>query len=439
MRATVMAMETDPAGLAPMAVQEMPVEDMASQVMARCDVLAAITSAAPAIRRTFLTPEHRAANDQVAAWMRAAGMQVRVDAIGTVIGRHASDVAQAPVLLIGSHLDTVPDAGRYDGPLGVLLGIAAVECLRASGVRLPFHVDVIGFGDEEGVRFGATLLSSRALAGTWDDAWLALQDADGVTLAQALRTFGLDPDAVASAAIPTEALLGYLEVHIEQGPVLEALALPVGIVTAIAGTRRLLVDVRGQAGHAGTVPMDMRRDALVGAALGVALLESTAIARGVTATSGRITCLPGGVNVIPGDVTFSVDIRSGDDARRDAALDAFRAGFADLCEARGLQHAVREIHHADAAPCTPWLQDVFAGAVQALGLDVQRLESGAGHDAMAMARACDIAMLFVRCKGGISHHPDESVTAADVAVALGVLLGALGELGRARTTAATPS
>ena len=422
-----MAMVTDPTGLAP----------VAAGVLSRCDVLAGITSAAPAIRRTFLTPEHRAANEQVASWMRAAGMQVRVDAIGTVIGRHASDVAGAPALLVGSHLDTVPDAGRYDGPLGVLLGIAAVECLRAAGVRLPFHLDVVGFGDEEGVRFGATLLSSRALAGRWDDAWLALKDADGITLAQAVRGFGLDPDAVASATMSGERLLGYLEVHIEQGPVLEALDLPVGIVTAIAGTRRLLVDVHGQAGHAGTVPMHMRRDALVGAALGVALLERTALACGVTATTGRIHCLPGGVNVIPGEVTFSVDIRSGDDARRDAALETFRAGFAALCAERGLQHEVREIHHADAAPCTPWLQDVLAGAVQELGLDVRRLESGAGHDAMAMAAACDIAMLFVRCKGGISHHPDESVTAADVAVALGVLLATLLRLARAGTTAAT--
>lgn len=396
--------------------------ELAQEVMSRCDQLALISSARPAICRMFLTQEHRAANEQIGAWMQMAGMQVRTDAVGSVIGRHASAVEQAPVLILGSHLDSVPDAGRYDGPLGVLLGIAVVEWLRRTGIHLPFHIDVVGFGDEEGVRFGATLLSSRAMAGTWSDEWLGLTDAAGKSLAEALRDFGLDPAAIRDAGVSRETLLGYVEVHIEQGPVLEARGLPLGVVTAIAGTRRLLVDISGQAGHAGTVPMTLRRDALVGAALGIALLESTAIARGVTATTGRVSCLPGGINVIPGSASFSVDIRSGDDALRDAALGEFLSGLQSLCAARGLQCTTREIHRADAAPCSAWLQELLCAAVDELGITPCRLESGAGHDGMAMAAICDVGMLFVRCKGGISHHPDESIDTTDAATALAALL-----------------
>ena len=394
--------------------------------MAQCDELALLSSLpAPAICRTFLTAEHRAANDLVARWMQEAGMTVWQDAAGSICGRYAAVDPDAPVLLLGSHLDTVPNAGRYDGPLGVLLAVAAIASLHAGDVRLPFHLDVIGFGDEEGVRFGATLLSSRAAAGTWDNTWLLLRDAAGVTLAEALTGFGLAADDVASASRPSGALLGYLEIHIEQGPVLEDRGIPLGVVTSIAGTRRLLVTLRGRAGHAGTVPMDMRRDALVGAAAGITLLESIAVAQGVTATVGRINCSPGALNVIPGEVEFSVDIRSGDDALRDQALQAFMVGLGEICLQRHLEMATRQIHHADATRCSSWLQALLTDATVAIGEHPIHLDSGAGHDAMAMAAICDVGMLFVRCRGGISHHPDESVTVEDVGTALAALLTAL--------------
>lgn len=407
---------------------------LADEVLARCALLARHTATPPALSRAFLTAEHRAANQAVTEWMVSAGMTVREDALGTVIGRYPASSSDAPVVIIGSHLDSVPNAGRFDGPLGVLLGIAAVAHLRAIDQPLPFHVEVVGFGDEEGVRFGATLLSSRAMAGAWSDDWLALTDANGLTLAEALRDFGLEPERVSTDCPLTSPIRAYLEVHIEQGPVLEQRGLPVGVVTAIAGTRRLLVTVTGQAGHAGTVPMDLRRDALVGAALGVALLEATALEHGVTATTGRLTCLPGGVNVIPGEVTFSIDIRAGVDSRRDAALAAFEAGFAELCAARGLDCTWTTIHQADAAACCPELQALLSDAIREQGIEPLHLVSGAGHDAMAMAAACPVGMLFVRCAGGISHHPDESVAPCDVAVALAVLVAAVQRLAETDTS-----
>jgi len=400
--------------------------EAAQNILRQCDTLARLSSLAPpSICRTFLTDQHRAANDLVADWMRCAGMSVREDNAGSVCGRYESSDLQAPILLLGSHLDTVPNAGRYDGTLGVLLAVAAVARLQADGIRLPYHLDVIGFGDEEGVRFGATLLSSRATAGSWDNDWLALRDAAGVSLAEALETFGLARDRVAMASRRAENLLGYLEIHIEQGPVLEDRGIPLGVVTSIAGTRRLLVQVRGSAGHAGTVPMNMRRDALVGAALGIALLETIAREQGVTATVGRISCAPGALNVIPGDVEFSVDIRSGEDALRDQALQSFLDEFGRLCSLRGLELNTRQIHHADATPCTDWMQELLADAATRIGVSPIHLESGAGHDAMALASLCDVGMLFLRCRGGISHHPDESVTVEDVGISLAALLAAL--------------
>ena len=399
----------------------------ARAVLARCDTLAALSARPDAICRVYLSAEHRAANELVGTWMGEAGMDVWQDAAGSICGRYpaatealARDAAADPwpVLVIGSHLDTVPDAGRYDGTLGVLLGISAIESLSRRGVRLPFHVDVVGFGEEEGVRFATTLISSRAFAGTFEPAWLDLRDGEGVTLAEALVRFGLDPGALPRASRAGQDLMGYLEVHIEQGPVLEQRGLPLGVVSAIAGTRRLRLRVTGQAGHAGTTPMDLRRDALAGAALGITALERVAHDHGVVATVGRIACTPGAVNVIPGSAEFSVDIRCGDDARRDAALEAFLQGFRATCETRELELDVAETHAAGAVQCSLWLRQALAETVAALGSEPVELESGAGHDAMAVAAVCDVGMLFLRCAGGISHHPAEAVSAEDVAWAL---------------------
>lgn len=393
----------------------------AQRILARCDELAALSDSADGIRRVFLSPEHRAANASVGGWMRQAGMAVREDGVGSVWGRYAATEAAAPAVVVGSHLDTVPDAGRYDGTLGVLLGIAAVEALQGARRRLPFHVEVVGFGEEEGVRFGATLLASRAFAGDWQPEWLALRDADNLSLEAAMSAFGLNPAAAAQASRADAPPLAYLELHIEQGPVLEDRGLPLGVVRAIAGCRRFNVRIEGTAGHAGTTPMNLRRDALAGAAEAVSLLEDLARREGLVATVGQLRCLPGAANVVPGAVEFSVDARAGDDGRRDALVDAFAAGLKRLSAARKLEHTMLETHSAAAAECAPWLQSTLAEAVAELDVRPLHLDSGAGHDAMAVARLCDVGMLFIRCAGGVSHHPDESVTVNDVACALAAL------------------
>jgi len=403
---------------------------LAARTLERCDALAAISDRPGVVSRAYLTPEHARANKLVGEWMSSAGMQVHTDGSGNLVGRWPAADSAAPALLIGSHLDTVPDAGRYDGMLGVLLGVAAVELLTERGVTLPFHLDVVGFGDEEGVRFGATLLGSRALAGTWDPAWFELQDRDGVTLREALTRFGLVPDRIASASRAGDPLVGYLEVHIEQGPVLEDRDQPLGVVTAIAGAQRLWLRMEGRAGHAGTVPMTLRQDALAGAARAIALLEDMARADGLTATVGRIHSEPGAPNVIPGRAEFSVDLRTGDDALRRRVLDRYLEDVAALCRERGLTLSSETTHQADAARCAPWLQDALAESIRVLGFEPLRLESGAGHDAMAVARICDVGMLFLRCTGGISHHPDEAVLDDDVAWALAALALTLERISR---------
>ncbi|NIR31907.1 MAG: allantoate amidohydrolase [Gammaproteobacteria bacterium] len=394
--------------------------------MARVDALAACSESPRALTRRYLTPEHRCANARVSEWMRAAGMRVHIDAVGNVVGRYEASSPGAPALVAGSHLDTVRDAGRYDGMLGVVLPVACIGELHRRGERLPFAVEVVGFGDEEGVRFESTLLGSRAVAGTLDPALLGATDTEGMTLAQALREFGLDPARIGEAARRPQDVLGYLEVHIEQGPVLEAEGLPVGIVTTIAGATRLAVTLTGRAGHAGTVPMSMRRDALAASAAAVVAVERRCRAEeGLVGTVGRLEVHPGAVNVIPGEVRFTVDVRSADDARRAAAAADIIAAIEDIARERGVACAVRELHVHPSCTCSPWLASQLEAAVAAEGLTVRRLPSGAGHDAMALAALTDVAMLFVRCKEGVSHHPAESITTEDAAVAARVFLSLL--------------
>lgn len=397
-------------------------------LLARCDALAALTEEPGRLTRTYLTPRHAEANALVAEWMTAAGMAVRVDPLGNLIGRYEGARPGAPAVVIGSHLDTVRDAGRYDGMLGVVTGIAVVEALHRAGRRLPVAVEVTGFGDEEGVRFGATLIGSRALAGTLDAAVLDTPDRDGIPLRDALAAFGCDPARWQQAARRPEELRAYLEVHIEQGPELERLGLPVGVVTAIAGATRRAVTLTGMAGHAGTVPMDGRRDALAGAAEAVLAVESVGRDHGVVATVGRIEALPGAVNVIPGAARFTVDLRAADDAARAAALADLDGRLVAIAARRGLGLAQEPLHENAATPCDPALMAAFAAAVARAGLPVHRLMSGAGHDAMAMAAVTPVAMLFVRCAGGISHNPAESITAADAGTAAAVLLDTLLQL-----------
>ncbi|MBI3434351.1 MAG: allantoate amidohydrolase [Proteobacteria bacterium] len=376
--------------------------------------------------RLFLSPQHRQAADHVAGRMRAAGLSVSEDALGTVRGHWpGAGRARKPVktLLIGSHLDSVIDAGKYDGPLGVVAGILAVEHLARAGVELPFAIDVLAFGDEEGSRFPATLSTSAACVGAFDRATLGLADADGVTLEQAIRAYGKDPGDIAHCAYKAAEVEAYVEVHIEQGPVLEGENQPLGVVTGIVGQSRLRVAVTGEAGHAGTVPMNMRRDALAGAALMICEVERIAKAHaGMVATVGHVEVIPGAVNVIPGRVQFTMDLRSMDERAREAALRAFAAAAQGIARARKLQVDVEPFHEIAAVDCAPALRRTLALAVEDLALRPIHLASGAGHDAQMMASLCPSAMLFVRCRGGISHNPAEYASPADMGAAVGAII-----------------
>jgi allantoate deiminase len=390
--------------------------------MARCDALAAFTEEPGRITRPYGAPAAVSARQELAQWMHDAGLETRIDAVGDLCGRLDGSVADAPSLLLGSHFDSVRDAGRYDGLLGILVAIEAVERLRLTRDQAPFPIDVLAFADEEGLRFQTTYLGSCALAGTFDPAFLDLADPDGVTLREAMAGFGGNPDGLESMALKPGNAFAYVEVHIEQGPFLESVAAPVGVVTAISGQTRILASLSGEAGHAGTVGMHLRRDPLPAAA--EVVLAAEALARqteGLLATVGAITAEPGASNVIPGRVRFSLDVRHpNDQVRADAVATLHRRAVAIAAERRlDLDWQIMRDHPA--VPCDTALASRLAGAVAAAGHAVERLPSGAGHDAVTMAAVVPVGMLFVRCAGGISHHPAESVTAEDVAVAIDVL------------------
>ncbi|TPV55396.1 allantoate amidohydrolase [Aestuariibacter sp. GS-14] len=395
--------------------------ELANEVLSRCDQLGLISQSPGMVDRRYLTSQHRQANDQVAQWMQQAGMQTWQDAAGNQWGRYKSATPDAKAFVFGSHLDTVPNGGKYDGMLGVIAPLAVVQYCFEQGIRFPFHIDIVGFGDEEGTRFGSTLLGSRALTGRWQEDWRNLRDKDQVSLPDALTHFGSSFENIAQAKLDPATLLGYLEVHIEQGPVLENQALPVGWVTAIAGAKRYDVTVNGMAGHAGTVPMSLRQDAMTASSEMVLAIESIATEHAVVATVGRMDVKPGAVNVIPGQVKFSLDIRSEYDDMRDRALDAMLLKLRDIATRRRVDISWQMTHMANAVHCNPALSQTLAQAIELTGIKPLSLPSGAGHDAMAMDAICPVGMLFVRCKGGISHHPGESVTHADVQATLQVL------------------
>jgi allantoate deiminase len=393
-----------------------------ARIMERCDALARHSELPGGLTRVFLSPEARAASDKVLGWMREAGMQVRVDAIGNAAGRYEGARAGLPCLMLGSHLDTVRDAGRYDGMLGVVTAIECVSSLSAKGKRLPFAIEVIGFGDEEGVRFGTTLLGSRALAGLFDESTLDARDSNGKTLRDALRDFGLDPERIPEVARRKGEVAAYAELHIEQGPVLEAEGLPVGVVTAINGFSRLRATLRGAAGHAGTVPMRLRRDALAGAAECVLVVERIVKANAeLVGTVGRIEARPGAINVIPGEVTFTIDVRASHDALRKHAVADIASEVQQAAARRGLGCEIETLQEFGSTACARGLIEQMEQAVERQGFPVRRLPSGAGHDGMALAAIAGICMLFVRCKGGISHSPLEAITEADAAAGARVL------------------
>jgi allantoate deiminase len=391
------------------------------------DELAHISAEPDRLVRLYLSPEHRRAADLTAGWMRDAGLEVSEDALGTVRGRWPAANEAAPVrrLLIGSHLDTVIDAGKYDGAFGVIAGVLAVDHFARAGRKLPFGIDVLAFGDEEGSRFPSTLATSAGCAGALEEATLALADRDGVTFAEALRAYGKDPAGISAAAYSRAEAAAYVELHIEQGPVLEAENEPLGIVIGIVGQSRMRVIVTGEAGHAGTVPMRLRRDALAGAADMIVAAEHVARAVGedaVVATVGRIDALPGAGNVIPGRVTFTLDLRAMSDEVRQTAVERFQAKAQEIAQARDLGVGFEPFHDVGRMVCAVELQALFAAAITELDHRPVRLPSGAGHDAQMMAKLCPSAMLFVRCRGGVSHNPAEYASPADMGLAIAALI-----------------
>ncbi|TFW30320.1 allantoate amidohydrolase [Duganella callida] len=372
----------------------------------------------------YMTPSHRQTAAQLLDWMREAGMEAHIDAVGNVVGVYRAAAADAKTLMTGSHYDTVRNGGKYDGRLGILLPIAIVRHLHERGERLPFNVEIVGFAEEEGVRFKSTFLGSTAITGRFDPALLEQADADGVTMREALLAAGHDVARIPAIARNPADLLGYVEVHIEQGPVLLERDLPLGVVTAIAGSSRYLLELTGLASHAGTTPMSMRKDAAAAAAEIVLLVEQRcARAPSLVGTVGQLQVPGGSVNVIPGACKLSLDIRAADDAVRLAAVKDVLDGVAAICARRQIEYTLRQIVDAAAAPCAPRLMRQLGDAVERADLPRFELLSGAGHDAMEMAAITDVAMLFTRCgNGGISHNPLETMTADDADIAARVLL-----------------
>ena len=395
-------------------------EGAAATVMERCDILGRISEEPGRITRPYGSEAMRQVNDVVAGWMRASGMTVRQDAIGNLVGRYEG--MGDKTLILGSHLDTVRDAGKYDGILGMMVALTCLERLHERGERLPFAIEVVGFADEEGLRFGTTYLGSSVFAGAFNPKLLSLKDANGVTLADAVCSFGGDPDGLVGNGRNAGELIGYCEVHIEQGPRLETHDLPIGIVSGIAGQSRIVVGFEGKADHAGTVPMEGRRDALCAAAEFVVEVEATARGEpGLVATVGEISVQPGASNVIPGEVDLSLDIRHQDDEVREQACQALRQRVEEIGAAREVVPRWHLRQEKRAVTFAPDLTALFEQAVGELGYPVERLPSGAGHDAAQMADLGPVAMLFVRCREGISHNPAESVRPEDVAVAIEVV------------------
>jgi allantoate deiminase len=388
----------------------------AEHILARCREIATYTDVPGETTRLFLSSSTHKVHALVRGWMEAAGMTVHVDTIGNLCGLRSASSANAPRLVIGSHLDTVPNAGPFDGILGVVLGIAIVEELQ--GQHLPFTIEVIGFSEEEGVRFQKPFLGSLALIGKLDEETLSRIDRDGITESEAIRNFGLDPDALAAAVLSIDAF-AYLEFHIEQGPILESEATALGIVEALVGQTRLQLTFTGQSNHAGTTPMRLRRDAMSAAADWIVNVEDYAQAHsGLVATVGKLEASPGAGNVIAGRVTASLDVRHAEDQIRHTAVAHLLTGAEAAAAKRGVRLHVEPQLEQSAVPMDPHLTNLLQTAAERSGHPSRRMTSGAGHDAMILAQRIPSTMLFLRSPGGLSHHPDESVLPQDIEAAL---------------------
>ena len=392
-------------------------------MLERLDQLAALTDEQGLICRTFLSPAMREANALAGGWMKEIGGEVEVDGWGNLVGHFPGTGAGARTLLIGSHLDTVRNAGKFDGPLGVVVAIASLEALAVRGVRLPFHVDIAGFSDEEGARFHSAYLGSKAIAGLMEEADLDLCDAQGVSIREALAAFqGRKDVALPKTRYAPGQLLGYVEVHIEQGPVLQDKGLALGVVGHIAAQCRFTATVEGCAGHAGTTPMELRRDALAGAAELILAVEKLGRrTAGLVATVGQIEARPGASNVIPGQVRLSIDVRHAEAGVLREACAALAREADGIAVRRDLAIGLERIQETAPVACAPELVRQLERTVLAQQEIAPVLVSGAGHDAVILSRVAPVGMLFVRCRDGISHHPDEDVTEADLAAAVTAL------------------
>ena len=392
-----------------------------AKLMARLDAFARFSDDEGKLTRLYLSNAHRDAARQYLAWCAESGLHAKIDASGNVWARYEGRQANAPALMLGSHIDTVRDAGRYDGNLGALAALSVVEQLAANNERLDVAIEIVAFGDEEGVRFPTTLTGSRAFAGLFARSSLDQKDADGVTMREALTNFGCQPEAIAT--LRGRGVAAFVELHIEQGPVLEAEGLAIGVVTAINGAARFSVEVRGLAGHSGAVPMNLRQDALTAAAEMILLIESRArIEDDLVATVGRIDIEPGAVNVIPGLARFTIDIRAPRDERRQRAVADISKRLDAIARERGVTLKLVQTHEASAYVCDARIVAGLKAAVERIGQPARLLPSGAGHDTMIMGQLCRAGMLFLRCKGGISHNPLESITLEDCEIGLAALM-----------------
>jgi hydantoinase/carbamoylase family amidase len=405
-------------------------EQFGARILAMADQLAQWSEMEDGLTCTYFSKAHKAVAEQLRQWMRAAGLEAQVDAVGNVVGRYASAAPAARTLLVGSHYDTVPNGGHYDGRLGVLTALVVAENLVRAKKQLPFHLEVIAFSEEEGVRFAAPYIGSSAVAGHFNAALLQRSDSQGVSLGAVLHEQNVDLGMIEKLARRPDSLRGYLEVHIEQGPQLIERDLPVGIVTSIAGVVRSRITIEGVAGHAGTVPMTLRHDAAAAAAeIVLAVERRCAATAGLVGTVGQLDVPHGQVNVIPGRCEFSLDVRSSDDKLRDQAMADIRAAIDDITRRRGVTATIAEIARHPAVPCAPEMQAAFAAAITRAGIAPFHLPSGAGHDAEQFSGVTEIGMLFVRCgNGGISHSPRETVTADDADAGARVLLDVITSL-----------
>ncbi len=411
--------------------RNLPNTSSSVRILSWCDELRTFSSDPDAYTRLYLTPEHRKAADWIKSTMTGAGMAVREDAVGNIVGRYEAIKPESRAVVLGSHFDTVPDGGRYDGIIGVMTAIECVASLNETGRRLPFAIEVYAFADEEGARFTTGFLASSAVVEGVVNFPFKRLDANGISVSQALHSYGLDPEKVGEAKRQKNEFLAFIELHIEQGPVLENQDLSICPVTSITGQTRMQVSVSGQAGHAGTVPMHMRRDALAGAAQMICNVEEICKHKNnLVGTVGTLSISPGVLNVIPGDVVFGIDLRSEDDDIRHSATNSLLERFQSIADERKLKLSKAVMQTTPAVSCDPALMDIISQACFELTGSNLTLNSGAGHDAAIMSQLCPAGMIFMRCKNGISHHPAESIRENDVKVAYLALKDILERLAR---------